>query len=114
MKYQCPDKWIILKITYNDSIIYKLFSSWYGGYLGSDSWKLNSGIKDIELPLEDTYIDFIGYSGSIYRCQDGCYGTNMYSQGVLNKIIETAAKHNAIIEVMEERNGNDWLKILEK
>jgi hypothetical protein len=108
-----PDKWVVIKIEHEGTTIYKVFASWYGGYLGSDSWQLNSGIKDIEIPLEDTYVDFIGNSGSRYRCQDGCYGTNMYSQGVLNHIIEIAAKHNAVITVMDEQKTNDWLKILE-
>ena len=53
---ETPDKWVVLKIEHEGNIIYKVFASWYGGYLGSDSWKLNSGIKDIEIPLEDTYI----------------------------------------------------------
>lgn len=109
---ETPDKWVILKIIHDEEILYKVFATWYGGYLGADSWKLNSGIKDIEIPLEDTYVDFIGYSGSRYRCQDGCYGTSMYSQSVLNKIIETALDHNVIITVMEEQKTNDWLKLL--
>ena len=110
---ETPDKWIILKIEHEGTIIYKVFASWYGGYLGSDSWRMNSGIKSIEIPLEDTYVDFMGYSGSRYRCIDGRYGTNMFSQHVLNNMIEVAAKHNIVITVMEEQKTNDWLKILE-
>lgn len=43
-----PDGWVILKIKNNDYCVYKLFSSWRGGYLGNDTWRLNSGITSIE------------------------------------------------------------------
>ncbi len=106
-----PDKWIVIKITNkNEKPLYKVFSSWYGGYLGSDSWKMNSGIKSIDIH-EDDYIDFIGYSGSVYRCVIGCYGTNLYSQGVLNNIIETGKKNNFTVEILPE--NTDWNKLLE-
>lgn len=108
---ETPDKWIIIKITYeNKEILYKVFATWYGGYLGSDSWRMNSGIKDIEIPLEDTYIDFIGHSGSKYRCQDGCYGTNMFTQGIINKVIEGAANANVSIEILPE--NTNWLELI--
>lgn len=100
-----PDKFVVLKI----GDIYKVFASFYGGYLGSDSWKLNSGIQSINI-YEDDYIDFIGYSGSIYRCVIGCYGTSMYSQGVLNNIIEVGKKNNVEIEILPETT--DWSKLL--
>ena len=43
-----PDKWLVLKI----GDLYKVYGTWYGGYLGSDSWKINSGIVKVE---EDEY-----------------------------------------------------------
>jgi hypothetical protein len=57
-----PDKWLVVKITGKDTPpIYKVFACWYGGYLGSDSWKLNSGITKVT--EEDGYFFFEGSSG---------------------------------------------------
>ena len=44
-----PDKWVVVKISgYEDSPpIHKVFACWYGGWAGSDSWKLNSGITRV-------------------------------------------------------------------
>lgn len=110
---ETPDKWIVIKITYeNGEILYKVFATWYGGYLGSDSWRMNSGIKDVDVQSDDCYIDFIGYSGSVYRCINGRYGTNAFSQSVLNKAIEGAIKAGVSIEVLPE--NTDWINLLNK
>jgi hypothetical protein len=61
-----PDAWVILEITNWSSVTYKLLAGWYGGYGGSDSWKLNSGI--IDYTTEENTIAFKGYSGSEYVC----------------------------------------------
>ena len=66
-----PNSWVILEIKQdNDTPIYKILASWYGGYLGGDEWKLNSGIKEVKRSEE--FVDFIGHSGSIYRCHRNC------------------------------------------
>ena len=62
-----PNSWIILEINQKgEEPIYKILCSWYGGYGGGDEWKLNSGIKEVK--REKDFVDFIGFSGSIYRC----------------------------------------------
>lgn len=69
MSLYTPDAWHILKIEgYKDESepIYKVLAGWYGGFAGSDSWKLNSGITKIT-DCGDHY-DIDGYSGSTYRC----------------------------------------------
>ncbi len=67
-----PDRWVVVKIEYKDELIHKVLAGWNGGYLGSDSWKLNSGITKIEMD-EDYYL-FHGYSGSVYKCHKNAYG----------------------------------------
>jgi hypothetical protein len=106
---ETPDKWVVIKIGNDESTLYKVFASWYGGYLGSDSWKVNSGIVKVE--EDEKYIRFYGYSGSCYQCVKGTYGMNIYSQGVLNNIIESARKMHTIVTVMDE--NTNWLKLLE-
>lgn len=99
-----PDKWVIVKID-DDDLLYKVFASFYGGYLDGDSWKMNSGIAKVE--EDDKSFMFYGYSGSVYRCMKGTYGTSFYSQGVLDGIIDRADKP---VEVMSE--DTDWIKLI--
>lgn len=84
-----PDSWVILKIKDDeqDSYFYKLFSCWYGGYLDSDSWRLNSGITSIE--PENDYFIVRGYSSTAYGIHPSTYNKlNSYNYGVLQGIIK--------------------------
>ncbi len=69
MSHYTPDAWVIVKITPKDEnypVHYRVFVGWYGGYAGSDSWKMNSGITRV---VQDGDIfHFHGESGSVYSC----------------------------------------------
>jgi hypothetical protein len=93
-----PDKWVIVKI--GDENLYKVFACWYGGYAGSDSWKLNSGI--VKATKEGHVYGFEGSSGSTYYCHTDSYGTNFYGGSVLDDMIENAAKNGIVIEILNE------------
>jgi hypothetical protein len=68
-----PDRWVVLEVSENkNELIRKVYAGWYGGYLGSDSWKLSSGI--IEVNEDDHAFEFINVSGSVYRCNKQAYG----------------------------------------
>ena len=56
-----PDKWLLIKVN-GENPHYRVFASWYGGYLGSDSWRMNSGITKVT-ENNDSYL-FEGESGS--------------------------------------------------
>jgi len=105
MEYS-PDKWVVVKIDadVDSEIIYKVFACWYGGYAGSDSWKLNSGITRVS--REGYVYSFEGASGSTYECHTDCYGMNFYGGGVLMNMRETAAKNGITIEILSE--DTDW------
>ena len=108
MSEYCPDKWVVVKISGAESNpVYKVFACWYGGYLGSDSWKLNSGIT--KATLEGNVYSFEGSSGSVYDCYKDSYGTNGYGQGVLSNMIAHAGQKDVIIEVLPEKTN--WLEI---
>ena len=66
MSEYCPDAWVLLKFTTPRTTIYKILGGWYGGYLGSDSWRMCSGIERVEL-VEDVYWVH-NFSGSVYKC----------------------------------------------
>ena len=99
-----PDRWTVLRIHATGQIIYKVFASWSGGYTGSDSWKLNSGITRATL-VEDRW-EFDGSSGSVYSCHKDAYGTNGYGQAVLNNLLNQAKEQNIQIDVLD--CATDW------
>jgi len=104
-----PDKWVVVKITTSSSTpIHKVFACWYGGWAGSDSWKLNSGIT--KAALEGNVYSFEGSSRSVYYCHKDSYGYNMYGGSVLNDMIETAEKNGITIEIMPE--DTNWLELI--
>lgn len=104
-----PDKWVMIEIK-GDDPHYKIFGSWYGGYLGSDSWRMNSGITSAK--QDETCFYFSGSSGSAYRCHKEAYGANTYGWGVA-KYFED--KHEGKFRVMAEDEAfaviekNDWI-----
>lgn len=103
-----PDKWVIVKISGNGHTpIHKVFACWYGGWAGSDSWKLNSGIT--KATLEGFVYSFEGSSGSVYECHKDTYGTNFYGMGVLQNMIDNAAKNGITIEILPEETN--WLEL---
>ncbi len=103
-----PDKWVVVKISSDKTPpIHKVFACWFGGWAGSDSWKLNSGIT--KATLEGYCYYFQGSSGSVYECHKDAYGTNMYGSSVLNNMIGNASKNGISIEILPE--DTNWLDI---
>tara|TARA_B100000674_G_scaffold384027_1_gene327282 strand:+ start:2388 stop:2732 length:345 start_codon:yes stop_codon:yes gene_type:complete len=107
-----PDKWVIIKLLGKDETtpLYKVFATWYGGYLGGDTWKLNSGIRSVE-DNGDSYT-FHGYSGSEYVCGKGeaHYGTSSYTGSVLESMIDNVTDHtHNIIEIL--KHSDNWVEL---
>ena len=81
-----PHNWVVLKITYGEETIYKVLGGWSGGYLDSDSWRMNSGITGVE---KQAYLyGFYGSSGSVYWCHQGGYRLTMANAGIYNQLKE--------------------------
>jgi len=73
MNVYTPDRWIVVEFVETGSEpIRKVLAGWYGGYCGSDRWKLSSGIVDVQED-ENKYV-FKTASGSIYQCSKGAFG----------------------------------------
>lgn len=82
----CPDCWVMLKISGPDKPpMYKILASWYGGYGGSNRWKLSSGTTNVTKTDSGAML-FKQASGSEYMCgkPDGSYGMSGYTAGVFN------------------------------
>ena len=98
-----PHYWTVLRIEYPSETVYRLLGSWSGSYLDGSSWRLNSGIKKVCVSGTD-HLDFIGDSGSIYRCHKNSYGVHVESLGVLEKFLSSP---NLKVEQLPE--STDWL-----
>lgn len=84
MRDYTPDVWVVLEFDAPqlDQPLRKVFGGWYGGFAGSNSWKLNSGITAVRIDDEGHY-EFDGYSGSTYYCHFNNYHLSSLMQGVL-------------------------------
>jgi hypothetical protein len=107
MSEYTPDRWTVVRIHTPTEILYRVFASWSGGYSGSDSWKLNSGIVRATL-IGDRW-EFYGSSGSVYSCHQDAYGTNGYGSAVLSNMISQARDQGIQVEVME--GDTDWAQL---
>lgn len=67
-----PDCWELIKLTEASTgqVTYKVVAGWYGGFVGADSWKISSGIKDVIDHNE--YFEMPQFSGSVYHLGKGC------------------------------------------
>lgn len=101
MALQIPDKWVMLRIVdENGEAVDKILSSYYGGYGGSNSWKLSSGTKE-SFEFED-YYEFHQHSGAIYRCYKNSYGMSMYTSSILFQWLEMLKEGMSITPLTEE------------
>jgi len=93
MSAYTPDLWVIVEINSDEhGKIRKVLGSWYGGFAGSDEWRMTSGIeKVIE---QDDYYDVIGYSGSVYKCYKNRVGLSSYTDRVYNNMKTELEKNN--------------------
>ena len=81
-----PDNWAVVKVEeseFGDSF-YKIVAGWNGGYVGGDSWKLNSGVT--EVTQDERYYYFHGASGSVYQCHKIAEGISSSMNPILSSI----------------------------
>jgi hypothetical protein len=116
-----PNNWVVIKFTQQvksgntgygrkEKVFYKVLGGWSGGYLDGDSWRLNSGIVDVE-ETTDSFI-FIGGSGSRYICDKTQECLRMNTAGAWKAIQEEAeGSEGFTVELVEpdnERTRKDW------
>jgi hypothetical protein len=96
-----PDVWVVLELNAPqlEKPIQKVFAGWYGGFAGSNSWQLNSGIKTVR--KVDECLEFDGYSGSVYRCHPNNYHMSSLMQGVLANWLKQSDEQNVQIRILE-------------
>ena len=116
-----PDNWVVIKFTQQmksgntgygrtEKVFYKVLGGWSGGYLGSDNWRLNSGIVDVE-ETTDSFI-FIGGSGRRYICDKTQERLRMNTAGIWEQMQEVSSAgvdvKLELIEPDDERTREDW------
>lgn len=103
MSTYIPDTWVVLEFEAPslEKPLRKVLAGWYGGYTGSDSWKLNSGITEVRVDDSGHY-EFDGYSGSIYRC----HPNNYHMSGLMHSIYANLLKQ-------ADERGNVKMRILD-
>ena len=79
-----PDKWVVVKITNRNKVIYKVLATWEYGNIRTESWRLNSGITHCE--FDDDFWYFYGESGSVYKCQRNAEGLSGYILYIYNSL----------------------------
>jgi len=108
MTYQ-PPFWILIKIHSKPAVI-KVLAGWNGGYLDGSSWRLNSGVKEVEYDGDN--ILFHGYSGSTYICHKDNRGVNGASAGAFEWLKkEIKEKFGYEVTVIEDITNEDSIYV---
>lgn len=76
-----PDRWVVVKVETSHGTLKKVFSGNYGGYLGSDDWRLSSEIVE-EKEFENRF-EFSTKSGSSYICYKPSHGMSGHMSNIL-------------------------------
>ena len=94
MSTYTPDRWQVVLLRGKDTSIKKVFAGWYGGYTGSDSWKLSSGIIGTK-EFEDRY-EFLNHSGSLYVCYKASQGMSGYMGSIMHGWVESSKEDPSV------------------
>ena len=98
-----PDNWVVLKFN-GDDPHYRVLAGWSGGYTTGDSWRMNSGITEVEETEE--YYCFKGSSGSTYRCDKDSYMLRMNTAPTWESL-----KHAWRDKVQMMPEDTDWMNM---
>ena len=103
MNTYTPDRWVIVEMnSAKHGKIRKVLASWYGGYGGSDSWKLSSG--NLEMIDKGDFYEIPQESGSTYKCYKQAAGMSNYTSGILYSWQKQLAEVNdgTTMEIVED------------
>ena len=87
---ETPDSWKFVRITPHDPTLPshdRVLCSWYGGFAGSNSWKLSSGNESV-IDRGD-YLEVPQHSGTVYRL----YKNAEHVSSLMMNIFIDANKH---------------------
>ena len=99
-----PDKWVVIEV----DGVRKVLAAWVGGYLGSDDWRLSSGITKIE--EEGDFFMIRNHSGSLYKCHKSQEGMTYLSSAIYRDFRKTAednGKTLTLVSLTKEDNKDE-------
>lgn len=100
MSKYIPDAWVLVEINSKEyGKIRKILAGWYGGYCGSDEWKLSSG--NLAEYTENGFIVFPQESGSFYYCHPDCQRMTGLMGSIFNRFVTQFKEVGASIEIIE-------------
>lgn len=100
-----PNYWKIVRIEYDDEILYKVLGHW----LCDESWQLNSGIESFKFDEAKNAYIFYGFSGSVYECNATCEYVTGYMEHIMDGFRYRAEADSKIASI-EFINIKDFLK----
>ena len=102
-----PDAWVIVEVNSKQGRHRKVLGSWYGGYLGSDSYRFSSGITKITDRGE--YYEIKNASGSLYKCYKNAEGMSAFTSGIYEKYKKDLKEQGlgTIKLIKEKANGKN-------
>lgn len=81
-----PDRWFIVNMTLDGETTQHVFSGGYGGYGGSDTWRLST--KIVSTVKKDKVFEFETISGTQYACNILAYGASSYMSNVYQTFLD--------------------------
>jgi hypothetical protein len=104
-----PDNWVVFKMSAPDDscTCYKVLGGWSGGYLGGDSWRMNSGIVSVEQKGE-TY-EFHGSSGSCYICYKDSNVIRMNIAPTIDMLTHRFGDRALVMDKNTDYMNIDWI-----
>jgi len=100
MSTYTPDVWVVIEFTTHKETFRKVFAGWYGGYTGSNSWKLNSGITKVRIDDSGHY-EFDGHSGSTYCCHVNNYHMSGLMHDIYANWLKQAEEQDIQIRILD-------------
>lgn len=99
MSTYTPDVWVVLEFTTPNKTFCKVFAGWYGGFAGSNSWKLNSGITAVR--INDNVYEFDGHSGSTYCGHRNNYHMSGLMHGIFANWLKQGEEQGVTIRILD-------------
>lgn len=98
MREYTPNRWEIVRFSNEKETWYRVLGGWSGGYLDGDSWRLSSGLNEIE-ESGDYYL-MKNHSGSVYKCHKEGRGMNMISASTYVQMERECEEHKIEISTI--------------
>lgn len=95
-----PFRWVIVEVSLSSKKTLHILSGWAGGYIGSDSWRLSSPIKNIDSDDAEKVFHVVTGSGSTYNLLYASSGLTFTTTGIL-KNLKSKSDDTTIISVYE-------------